>query len=625
MGRFFTPDGLAWYSQQVPQPNLPFRSDISNAQVASLGLMAATYCGVEIPKRAWEGIDRGWRQLQRADGAWPYSSMAGFNELPAPGLTAAGLATLFVTQEMLARDATERGNITDANMEKARSWVTQNFDAVIRNDWGAGPREIYALYALERCGVAGGYRYFGKRDWYRAGIDFLKSKQHADGSWRGHVFSNEDDGVADTAFAMLFLSYGRAPIAVTKLEYDSHDANGQGVSLRWHQRPRDIANLTRWMGLNLERHLNWQILPLSASLDDLLDSPVLYMSGDRAFTFTDEQVAVIRAYIERGGLLLGNADAGSAAFTKSFRQLSSALFPTYESRVLLEDHPILSNSQYASATWKRAPRIEGTSNGVRELIVLVPNDDLARWTHNRAWTQRVDAFQALANIILYTVDKNQFRPRLIPAAAPGQKVAPQQPLIQVARIKYSGNWDPEPKAWSEFAKSAEGSAVNVKTEVVELSQGKLDATKYTLAHLTGTSAFELSADEQKVLGDYLRAGGTLLVDAAGGSPSFMDSATGMLLGLKLSDRGPEAVADTAALFNEPIKVERMSMRPYLFKLKGAERQQVRVMHINDRPAVYLSDTDLTAGLLGLRHDGIAGFSSEVGRSLVRNLLETVSK
>ena len=85
----------------------------------------------------------------------------------------------------------------------------------------------------------------------------------------------EKEGVADVAMALLFLSYGRAPFAITKLEYTSNESPKKETQLRWHQRPRDITNFTRWMSSDVERHLNWQILSLQASLDDLLDSPIL--------------------------------------------------------------------------------------------------------------------------------------------------------------------------------------------------------------------------------------------------------------------------------------------------------------------------------------------------------------
>jgi len=87
---------------------------------------------------------------------WPYNVREDSGKKPHPGLTAAGLATLFITQEMLSAEATGRGNVADVNLEKTRSWIAQNFEEVVENDY-FNKRSIYVLYAVERCGVARGY------------------------------------------------------------------------------------------------------------------------------------------------------------------------------------------------------------------------------------------------------------------------------------------------------------------------------------------------------------------------------------------------------------------------------------------------------------------------------------
>ena len=52
ISRMFTSDNLAWYEPQSTYGNNAIRSDTCNAQIGALGLWAATYCDVKVPRRA---------------------------------------------------------------------------------------------------------------------------------------------------------------------------------------------------------------------------------------------------------------------------------------------------------------------------------------------------------------------------------------------------------------------------------------------------------------------------------------------------------------------------------------------------------------------------------------------
>lgn len=114
-------------------------------------------------------------------------------------MTAAGVATLFTTQEGLTMGTSPscKGNITDPNIEKGLAWIGDHFGDVFK-----GKYAYYALYGLEEIGAASGRKYLGSTDWYAQGADFLVRTQQDDGSWESNV--------PDTSFAMLFLSRGRA-------------------------------------------------------------------------------------------------------------------------------------------------------------------------------------------------------------------------------------------------------------------------------------------------------------------------------------------------------------------------------------------------------------------------------
>jgi hypothetical protein len=98
-----------------------------------------------------------------------------------------------------------------------------------------------------------------------------------------------------------------------------------------------------------------------------------------------------------GGLILGNADCGNPDFAAAFTALGRRMFPAYEFRVLPAGHPIDTGQPFPDAGWPRRVRLEGLSDGSRELMLLVPHDDLGRgWTRGDA-----GAYRTGANIVSY--------------------------------------------------------------------------------------------------------------------------------------------------------------------------------------------------------------------------------
>src|SRR6185312_8480495 len=119
----------------------------------------------------------------------------------------------------------------------------------------------------------------------------------------------------------------------------------------WNERPRDMANLTSFTATQAEAFLQWQIVGFDAPPDDLHDAPILYLSGNLELKPTFEQARKLKAFVEEGGMLLGNADCGRPAFAKSFEALGRALFgKTF--RDLPPDHPIFTHEQFPSARWR---------------------------------------------------------------------------------------------------------------------------------------------------------------------------------------------------------------------------------------------------------------------------------
>jgi hypothetical protein len=594
--------------------------DHSCSNYGVLGMWAAAQQNLEVPSKYWQVVDEAWRKGQQKDGGWAYGRVAeNGSTLP---MTAAGVATLFITQDMVneGRGGECRGSVEDKGLEAGLKWLSEHYAKDI-----AGGLNLYAMYNIERVGTASGYKYFGTTDWYRDGAARLLKAQKPDGSWEGGHGAASD--IAGTVWGILFLVKGRAPVMMNKLDYSLAE---KGVVANWNQRPRDIANLAHWAGKQLEKELNWQIVNLKVSVDDLHDSPVLYIAGNQNLVLGKEDKEKLRQYVEQGGLILGHADCNDLKFTNSFMRLGQELFKSYEWRELPPDH-LIYTAHFNGKQWPNRPALRGLSNGARELMVLIPTGDPARYWHikNFSSKQTEPLAELATNIYLYALDKSTLKSKFkgqtyivhrndkIPAVA----------KVKVARLEYGGNWDPEPAGWRRLAAIMHNErGVDLDVETVKLGTGKLKADTYKLAHLTGTQKFKLTEAQRKELKDYVAGGGTLVVDAAGGAVDFKDAAEAELP-IVFGGGAGRSLAGTLPLEHPVYSVggenlKQIEYRPYARKLllSGLSTPRLRGIDVNGRTGVYYSPEDLSVGLVGMSMDGIYGYDPDDATDLIQHMV-----
>jgi hypothetical protein len=573
--------------------------DHSASQYAVLGMWACSQAGAEVSNQYWQEVDRAWRAHQQEDGLWHYRlNFKDETQVQTISMTAAGVATLLITQEFLTADSATRlhGNVEDKNIDAGLKWLSQttpgNFEAFLR-EW----RGFYALFGLSRIGVAGGYKYFGTLNWFEQGADQLIRNQAPDGSWNN---GREGGPIHSTAFALLFLSRGRAAVAMNKLDYAGH----------WNQRPRDVANVTRWCGKQNEQNLNWQVVNLNVPVGELHDAPILYICGDQPLNFSDEEQSKLRQFVEEGGLILGNADDASKAFADSFRKLGEALFPDYEFRELPASHVIYTQEQFPRSKWKSPPSVLGLSNGARELMLLIPQADIARHWQSQQLAAHEDAHQLVADVYLYAIDRDTSRTKGRSSWISADSSIHAERTVKVARLRYDSNWDPEPGGWRRFANVLLNQfKVNLVVDPVKLGDGKLG--DYFLAHLTGTTKFTLSDAQRAELKSFVEKGGTLIIDACGGSGEFATSAESELSAI---------FGDASQQLKDPLPVDHpmFSVRADKHATVGYRRfardtlgstksPRLRGIVMGNRIAVFYSPEDLSVGLVGQNVDGILGY------------------
>jgi hypothetical protein len=551
--------------------------DNSNAQMALLGVLAGARRGVEVPRAYWSRVEKYWIAQQQLDGGWGYRSDPRTHTARTYGsMTAAGLASLYTCFDQLRTDQFIRcaAAAEYEPIERGLAWLGRHFRA------DENPRKgvewyTYWLYGAARVGLASGHKYFAAHDWYAEGRRALLGLQNPDGSW------GYGDSAADTAFALMFIARGRHPIVISKLRYPG----------RWNPRPRDAANLSRWISTTFERPVGWQIVNLDSPPADWHEAPILYLSGAGPIELTAGQIEKVRTYV-------------------------------YQLIRLPETHAIYSAHFDANA----GARLSGVSNGVRLLAVHAPRElSLAMQLGPRK--AHLPIYELLANIYVHSTDRGKLRPRGSTYWPVAGKIQPRA-TIRLARLRHNGNCDPEPFAWRRLSILL-ANRHKVRLDVsppVDIS--KLDAADRPVAHMTGTDAFDLSGAEADALKRYFRAGGTLLVDAAGGSRIFSETVAERIYPLAGAGRSGELAHDHPLYLKGPFELKEVRYRrDYAQTLSAADRTRARLRVVlrGERLAVIHSREDLTFGLLGAPAFKLKGYTPDSAEKLVTNILFHLAK
>jgi hypothetical protein len=591
------------------------RLDHSVSQYGVLGLWACQQTGVvDVGFDRWKMMERAWRDQQYSQGGWDY----GTQEDQTPSMTAAGIASLFIITDYTraAADLACAGNAIDPSIDKGLAWLDKNYEHIGVNG--------YSMYGIERIGAASGYKFFASHDWYQDLSARLLSLQKPDGSFNAVDYPGSR--ILDaTCFGLLFLSRGRAPVMMNKMDYHE-PAVGDTVPepADWNERPRDLANLAVFAGRQAETFLQWQIVNPKVSNEALHDAPIIYLSGDLELKPTPELAEKLKAFVLEGGMILAQADCAKPGFANSAESLGVSMFG-YSFRNLQPDHPIFTNEQFPARRWRRIPDLRGLSNGVREFMIVIPDGDPARWWQDpNGFKRHPDAFELGADIFQYSVDRQIWRKGESYVVQIDSKIEKERSM-KVARLAIGRNWNPEPAGWSRLAATIHNDdKVELTVFMTTPGDGSLTAAK--VAHLTGTDDFKLSSAAALELKTFVDNGGTLIIDAAGGSSAFADAAERELKAMFGADGAnglaqPLSRSDPVYRFGQH-PIDNFTYRPWAraHGLGTNKEPRLRGIRVRGRVGVYFSREDISAGLVGEPVDGIDGYSPEIATNIMRNIL-----
>ena len=513
------------------------RPDASNSQFALLALHEATLIGIQVDQRVWQRAGWYWQELKNPNSGFGYTDN---NRINTGSMTCAGISSSIIIDENLPKKVPlANGSILCCTeddrleaVESASNWLAQNF--TVRQNPAEGATtfsrsNLYFLYGLERAARLSGQRFFGQHDWYREGAEYLIRAQRSD-MWRGNSSHGEDRPEIATAFALLFLSKGRRPIVIGKYKHAEDND--------WDRHRKGVHYLTRALEADWGIKLNWQTIEGQyATADELLEAPVLFISGRDGLRLDALQKEALRKYVEFGGFIFAEACQGDGcgdgvAFEKDFLGLMRELFPGNEMQLLDQSHPVYS-AQYALSVNPNRP-LYGMQSSCRTSVIYCPANLSGIWRVNRPsfLEQSPDnvkkqvsyATQLGANVVSYATGRELKDKLDRPKAVTLSEDAQGQRVVLVPKLSHSGGDDDAPNAWQNIMRRARydlKQRFRVKRDMVAPSSNEL--AKHPMVFMHGRRRFSWSTEERKAIKAWLENGGFLFADSICSADEFVAS------------------------------------------------------------------------------------------------------
>jgi hypothetical protein len=527
----------AWSYSKIGKIRSTTAGDPSNTQFAMLALYEAERVGIQVQDTIWRKSLGYWTRLQQPDGSWRYRG----NDASSGSITCAGIAsTIIALGQVTEGDARLRdGNVLCCQPQSDQSipgrgldWLSEHF-SVTNNPMTGSMRGVrfsqsyyfYYLYGVERVGRMTANRFIGPFDWYREGTAALLKSQEPSGAWSGvNVESTKEIA---TSLALLFLSKGRRPVVAAKYR------PGEGTD--WNRHRRDLSHLTRHVEQRWKQNLTWQVIDGAvATIEDLMQTPVLYICGRDAFVLRDEQKLLLKQYINQGGFIFAESCCEGESFANDFRALMEELFPDSPMRLLPQDHPIWYAEQKVRPDLQRP--LYGVDACCRTSIVFCPGElscywELAKPRSNQdippEVSNEVEAALAIgANVLTYATNRNLREkldaPQFVNADIVDDPNA--RATLYVAKIQHNGGSDDAPAALSNLLDlAAQQLQLRVSREKRLMGLAAENLYDYPIAFVHGRRDFRWSTAEREALAKFVKRGGFVMADSICASQAFTDA------------------------------------------------------------------------------------------------------
>lgn len=617
-------EDLTWtYKAQDPEGDFNYNGDgqgeLSNTQMALLGVYEASAVFKELKNDIWQKAMDRYLKTERADGGWNYGSRSSvhINMESYGSMTAAAVASLMITRDKLygatgcpcqGNKSQKRGNPQlDKAIDDGIKWMAGNFK--VDENPGRGSYLDYWYFSCERVGLASGMKYFGTHDWYREFAAQLVARQAPDGSW---------GRIPETALAIAFLVKGRAPILFNKMQFEG----------QWNNHPRDMANLATHLGKQKEQAIQWQTINLEVPVAEWHDAPIVYFSAESAVPFTDEQKKKLREYTDTGGTILFEAACANRQAILAWELVCKEVWPEWELKLVDKDHPLWTADV---AIRGRLPNLFGLSDGVRTFLFFSKVDLSCSW-NTMAVARDPTLFDLGGNLWMYATDKGKLRSRLAgrPGGADGKYAAAtaasgDRKEIKVARIKHGGEWylARNYHPWQTLAAELQAKAAVALSEVEPVAPGAEVPAGVRVLYYSGRAGCALPPGGAAWLKKFLDGGGFLVAEATLGNKEFDETlkATVKEAGLELRVLGKDHALLTGQLGGATGYAVTAVGYSFHLRPQRIDKPDPTVIGIMDGEklvGVY-SPVDLMFSQTFCKAFGVRGYEPEDARALAMNV------
>ena len=394
----------------------------------------------------------------------------------------------------------------------------------------------------------------------------------------------------------------------------------------WNLDPDDVRNIVGIVSRDWKSLLTWQVVnPSTATVQDLLQAPILFFNGHRPPEFSIEAKGRIREYVEQGGFLLADACCGKSEFDQGFRQLMKEIFPEdgYQLRPLSPDHPVWRARHLLSP---EVYPLWGIEHGCRTVVIYSPQDLSCFWNqseHSPTNTAVIRAVKVGQNIIDYATGREMPADKLVVREMHSLKRdSPRRGALRIAKLKHAGDWNIAPQAIPNLMDALRRAPFSLDVVITQKDLFPRDPNLiyYPLIYIHGRGAISFPKEDLEALQRHLEpGGGTLFADAACGSGVF-DATFRRFVAELVPNSRLEPIPRNDELYSTKVGFD-LSKSQYT-KAAGGSRDfpQLEGVKINGHWAIIYSRFDIGCALE--RHTGIEckGYTYESALKIAGNIV-----